>query len=143
MRKLEFSIEINAPKEKVWIALWEDQNYRNWTSAFMPGSYFESDLQQGSPIHFMSPDGNGMFGVVEEVVSFERMYFKHFGEIQNGEPQDKIYGDEATERYDLSESNGVTLLSVTLNTDESFIPYFADVFPKALQIVKQTAESHS
>ena len=43
MKKLQFSIEINAPKEKVWDTLWQDENYRKWTSVFMEGSFAESD----------------------------------------------------------------------------------------------------
>ena len=27
MKKIGFSIEINAPKEKVWYSLWDDENY--------------------------------------------------------------------------------------------------------------------
>ena len=34
MKKLEFSIEINASKEKVWEALWKAENYAEWTKVF-------------------------------------------------------------------------------------------------------------
>lgn len=142
MKKLEFSIEINAPKEKVWEALWKDENYKNWTSVFSEGSYYESDLKKGSEIRFMTPNGSGMFGIVEENIPFEKMYFKHFGEVKNGENQEKTYGDEAIERYDLKEENGKTFVSVTMNAPEEYIPYFAEVFPKALEKVKEIAENN-
>ena len=39
MKKLEYTISINAPKEKVWHSLWDDENYESWTKAFCDGSY--------------------------------------------------------------------------------------------------------
>ena len=43
METLNFSININAPKEKVRKVLWDDSSYREWTSAFSEGSYAETD----------------------------------------------------------------------------------------------------
>jgi len=40
MKKLQFVLEINASKEKVKEALWQDENFRKWTSAFGEGSYY-------------------------------------------------------------------------------------------------------
>ena len=140
MKKLEFSIEIQAPKEKVWDALWTDENYRNWTSVFMEGSYAESDWQEGSKIHFLSPGQKGMFGIIEKLVPFEKMYFLHKGEIKEGKEQETTYGDDAIERYDLSENNGVTTLTATMNAPEEYIGYFASTFPKALEKVKEISE---
>lgn len=140
MKKLEFTIEINAPKEKVWDALWIDENYRNWTSAFMEGSYAESDWKEGSEIKFLAPDGNGMYAVIEKLVPYEKMYFKHSGEILNGEKQGFTYGNDAIERYDLMENNARTTLSVTMNAPEEYLVYFTNVFPKALEKVKDIAE---
>lgn len=141
MKKLQFSIEINAPKEKVWEALWNDTNYRNCTSAFQEGAYFKGSLEKGSEVKFLGPENNGMFGIVEENVPFEKMYFLHKGEIAAGEKQPETYGDDAIERYDLEEKNGGTALTATMNAPEDYIPYFADVFPKALEMVKQIAET--
>lgn len=141
MKKIEFSIEISASKEKVWEALWKDENYRKWTSAFMDGSYAESDWKEGSEIKFLSPGENGMFGVIEKLVPLEKMYFKHLGEIKNGEKQEISYGDEAIERYDLIEENGKTILTATMNAPEEYIIYFSRVFPTAVEKIKEIAEN--
>ena len=37
MDKLNFSIIINASKEKVWNTMLEDKTYRQWTEAFAAG----------------------------------------------------------------------------------------------------------
>ena len=57
MTTLEFKIEINAPKEKVWDILWNDATYKQWTSVFCEGNYVVSDWKEGSKIHFLSPNG--------------------------------------------------------------------------------------
>ena len=140
MKKLEFSIEISATKEKVWEAVWKDENYRNWTSVFQEGSFAESDWKEGSEIKFLSPGNNGMYGIIEKLVPNEKMYFKHLGEITNGEKQEAIYGEEAIERYDLKEEDGKTNLTATMNAPEEYIIYFSRVFPSALEKIKGIAE---
>lgn len=140
MKKLQFTIEINAPKEKVWDALWIDKNYRAWTAAFHEGSHYESDLQEGSRIYFLGPDRNGMFGVVEKNIPYEKMHFLHKGEVKNGVEQEETYGENAIEQYDLEENNGVISLTVSMNAPEEYIVYFTDVFPKALGKVKEITE---
>lgn len=53
MKKLHFSIQIKAPKEKVWQTMLDDPTYRQWTRVFMPGSYFEGAWEEGSKIRFV------------------------------------------------------------------------------------------
>ena len=140
MKKLEFTFEILASKEKVWEALWKGENYRKWCAVFHEGSNYKSDLQEGSEILFLGSNGDGMYAVIEKMLPFQKMYFLHKGEYKNGEKQVGTFGDEAIERYDLLENDGKTSLSVTMNVPEDYIPYFADTFPKALEIVKEIAE---
>ena len=141
MKKLEFTIEIDAPKEKVWEALWKDENYRNWCSVFHEGSHYKSDLEEGSDIFFLGPNGDGMYAIVEKSIPFEKMYFLHKGEFKNGEKQAENFGEDAIERYDLVEKDGKVSLSMTMNSPEEYVGYFASTFPKALEKVKEIAES--
>ena len=140
MKKLEFTIEISAPKEKVWDALWEDANYRKWCATFMEGSHYESDFKEGSIIQFLSTEKDGMWGKIEKMIPFEKLYILHQGEVIKSINQPAVYGDDAIENYDLIEENGITTLSVVLNTEENYIQYFSNTFPKALNVVKQIAE---
>lgn len=139
MVTLNFSININAPKEKVWELLWSDAGYRKWTAVFMEGSYAESDWQEGSKIRFLSPDESGMYSIIRKKIPFEEMVFEHQGEIKNGIEESKDWAG-ATESYALNENNGVTALNVHVDTTAEFKDYFSDTFPKALQVVKQTSE---
>lgn len=140
MKTLKFVIKIQAPAAKVWEILWNDDTYRKWTTVFHEGSHAVSDWQEGSKILFLGPDGkDGMHSMIEKKIINECMVFKHIGEIKNGIETESDWG-EARERYDLVEENGTTQLTVTLDSVEAFQDYFSDVFPKALDIIKQLSE---
>lgn len=146
MKTLNFSTEVNTGAEKVWFALWDDVHYRKWTTAFHEGSHYKTDWNEGGRIHFLDPQGNGMYSNITKNQPYEKMFFTHIGEIKTFEEQPL---DEASrswtnaeENYTLSENNGVTTLTVTLNVveDERMIAMFAESFPKGLAIVKASAE---
>jgi uncharacterized protein YndB with AHSA1/START domain len=139
MTTLNFSTTINASKEKVWNVLWNDATYRQWTALFCEGSYAESDWNEGSKIRFLTPTGEGMYGIIQRKAPFERMVFEHHGEVKAGVEERKDWGG-ATEGYHLSESNGVTTLDVKLETTDDFKGYFNNTFPKALEEVKRLSE---
>lgn len=139
MDTLKFQVEINAPREKVWRTLWDDDTYREWTSAFSEGSYAESDWKEGSKIKFLGPGGDGMHSVIEKLVPNEQMKFKHNGEIKNGVESESSW-QGAMESYYLIDKNGATEVNVELESVDAFKDYFNDAFPKALQILKQIAE---
>ena len=144
MERLEFKIEIKAPATTVWKALWEDQNYRQWTTAFCEGSYAKTDWKEGSKVHFLAPSGEGMYSNIEILVPDEKMCFYHIGELKNFEEQP--LNDEtrqwtgARENYTLSENNGITTLQVAMDITEQYLDYFKEAFPKGLALVKEIAE---
>ena len=141
MTTLNFSSTIKAPKEKVWDTLWKDSTYREWTSVFSEGSYAESDWNEGSKILFLSPSGDGMFSVIDKKIPNEQMTFRHLGEVRNGVEEKKEW-ENALESYHLRENNGVTELTVALDATEEFAGHFKEIFPKALDRVRQIAESN-
>lgn len=140
MKKLQFTIEINASAKKVWEVLWEDENYRNWTSTFIRGSYYKGELLEGNEILFLSPGEHGIFAVVEKMTPLKSMHFKHYGEVLDGVRQEKTYDENAIEQYDLTETAVGTTLTVTINTEEEYITYFTNSFPRALKAIKEIAE---
>ena len=95
MKKLHFSIVINAPKEKVWHAMLDDKQYREWTKAFNPGdkpgafSYYRGDWSKGSKMLFLGPDPEtgqegGMVSRIAENKPYEYISIEHIGIVQNG-----------------------------------------------------------
>jgi hypothetical protein len=144
MKKANFSVKINAPKEKVWEVLWNDATYRQWTSAFSEGSYAVSDWKEGSKVLFMGPDGGGMFSRIAKLEPNAYMSFEHLGELKDGKEQPANEKTKewagAHENYRLTESDGVTDLTVEMDIAEEYQEYFTGVFPKALEKVKEIAE---
>ena len=139
MKKANFSVKINAPKEKVWETLWNDKTYREWTSVFSEGSHAVSDWKEGSSIKFLSPSGDGMYSLIEKKTPYEEMTFKHLGEINKGVEETKDWAG-ARESYRLEETNGTTELRVQVDSTDDFKEYFEKTFPPALQVVKQISE---
>src|SRR5690348_4411565 len=112
MDKLHYDIDINAPREKVWQILWNDDTYRKWTEAFHPGSFAESDWNEGSKILFLGPDRNGMVARIAKKVDNEFMSFEHLGELHKGVEDltsDRVKAFAgAHENYTLKDVNGKT-----------------------------------
>jgi len=141
MQKLYFSIDIKAQREKVWKVLWEDATYRDWTSVFAEGSHAKSDWKEGGRIEFLDPSGDGMIAVIDKLVPNEFMSFKHLGEIREGKEQPWDEGAGGMENYTLKENGEYTALTVDLDSPEEYRDMFEDIFPKALERVKELAEA--
>ena len=148
MKKLRYSAKINAPVADVWTAMLSDSTYRQWTSAFNQGSYFEGDWTKGSEIRFLGPDDEGSLGgmiaVVEENRPGEFISLRYVGQIVNG--SDDTTSDEAKEfigtheNYSFSENAGVTTVEVVLDSEDDFAAMFDEAWPVALAKLKEITE---
>lgn len=84
MIKLEFKVNINCTPEHLWLCLWESEYYKQWTRIFTPGSYYKTEaFIQGSIIHFLSPEGHGMYSRIETLEPNKYIVFKHLGDIKD------------------------------------------------------------
>ncbi|SHK80369.1 ATPase [Chryseobacterium polytrichastri] len=140
MEKLSFEIQINADPEKVWNVLWGEITYRQWTTAFTEGSFYEGTLEEGSIVKFFDPHNNGMYSRVEKNIAHKEMKFLHLGEIYDGVESPQNWG-EATEAYILEENEDGTVLKGEIQTPAEFKEFFESKFPKALGIVKNLSEN--
>ena len=145
---MEFNINIEAPKEKVWNTLWNDQTYREWTSAFAEGSCAETDWEKGSRVLFTDGKGSGMVSTIVENKLNEFMSIKHLGTIKNGvedlDSEENKQWAGALENYTLLESGGKTVLHVELSgldIPKEFEDYFLQTWPKALDKLKALSEN--
>lgn len=145
MEKLNFSTSINAPKEKVWEVLWDDASYRKWTSAFTEGSYAVTDnWKEGTKVLFLDPKGSGMVSKVAANRPNEYMSFEHLGEVKDG--VEDISSEKvkewagSKENYTLKETGGKTELEVDMDITDEFKDMFINIWPKALEKVKELAE---
>ena len=144
MKKLQYSITINAPKERVWDAMLEDKTYRQWTTPFKEGSYYEGSWEKGSEIKFLAPGGSGMLSVIRENKRYEYISIEHIGLIHQGvEDRDSVEAKRWTpafENYTLSEKDGQTTVSVDMEGADKYEEIFQDMWPKALQLLKEISE---
>ncbi|MDN3692701.1 SRPBCC domain-containing protein [Chryseobacterium tructae] len=140
MEQLSYEIEINAEPEKVWSVLWGDITYRQWTTAFTEGSFYEGTLEENNIVKFLDPKHNGMYSRVEKVIPNEEIQFLHLGEIYEGIEVAKDWGD-ATESYFLEEYDEGTVLKIMIKTTAEFKTFFEEKFPKALNIIKHLSEN--
>lgn len=143
LKPIRFSVTIPAAKEKVWDALWQDENYKAWTAVFAAGSMAITDWQEGSKVLFVDGKGDGMFCIIEKKVTNGFISFKFKGEVKNNI---EIPADEKTspwvngfENYTLNEEDGITTLTVEMMVTDEMQDYFNNTFPKALEAVKEIA----
>lgn len=148
MKKLHFSINIDAPKEKVWNTMLEDSTYREWTEEFSKGSYYVGDWSEGSKILFLGPGQNGEMGGMVSRIKENRQHefvsIEHLGIIKDG--KEDLTSDEVTkwagalENYTLKDSAGKTELLIELDINEEYKEMMENMWPKALQKLKDIAE---
>ncbi|MBW8687102.1 SRPBCC family protein [Chitinophaga rhizophila] len=147
MEKKEFRILIDSPRETVWQVLWDDKTYREWTSAFAPGSWAKTDWKKGSKVYFMDAENCGMLSSVAENIPNEYMSFEHLGYVKEGKedtesPEVKEWAG-AHENYTLKAVDGKTELVVHTDIVESHMEYFNNTWPKALEKLKEIAEGQA
>ena len=65
MEKINFSLDINAPKEKVWKVLWDADTYTKWTGVFAEGSQAVTDWEEGSKVLFTDGTLKGLIELCE------------------------------------------------------------------------------
>ncbi len=143
---IEFKIDINASAAEVWYALWNDIHYRSWTKIFKEGSYYVGDFSLGNKIQFLSPDGGGIFGIIDTYKENESITFKYTGLIRNFKEVSE--GPETEEWQDMYETYKIIVnkTNVTLSTNleapnDAFEKYLNDHYPKAFEVIKQIAEN--
>jgi hypothetical protein len=146
MEKHEFKTTINAPREKVWNALWNDATYREWTSVFAPGSKAETDWKKGSKVLFLDGKGQGMVSRIADNRPNEYMSFEHLGYVADGvedtESEKVKQWAGAKENYTLKNVNGKTEVIVDMDITDEYKDYFVETWPKALEKLKEIAEKN-
>lgn len=146
MEKSHFEITISATHEKVWDTMLTDATYREWTKPFHEGSYFKGDWSEGSKILFLGPDeeGGGEGGMVSRIKEnrlYEFISIEHLGMVRNG--VEDMTSEEvkkwvpAFENYTFTQDGAGTKLSIDVDTNDEYKALFEEIWPKALQRLKE------
>jgi len=144
MKKLYFSIEIDATSDAVYQKVIGSESYSVWTKPFCEGCYFEGSWNANETIRFLEPDGNGMLSEIAANTPNEFISIRHIGMIENGVEDTqsdnvKVWGP-AYENYTLREVGGKTEFTVELDNLEAHEQYMQDTWPKALLELKRICE---
>lgn len=148
MKKLHFSIVINAPKEKVWHTMLDQDTYRQWTEVFTPGSHYIGDWNRGSKIQFLGPDQKGKMGGMVSRIKDNKQYefisIEHVGIVNDGVKDTSSEAVKswagALENYTFKEKDEKTEVLIDMDSNDEFEEMFRNTWPKALQRLKELAE---
>jgi hypothetical protein len=151
MKKLQFNVSINAPAKKVYAVMLGINNksaYEQWTSLFNPTSTYEGSWDKGNKMLFVGVDEKGekggMVSRIVENIPNQFVSIQHYGllkadkEITEGPEVEKWAN--GFENYTFEENNGITKVTVDLDTTEDFTDYMNQTYPKALDKLKEICE---
>lgn len=142
MKEMQFQVEINAPKDRVWDTLWQDETLRQWASIIDPGTYMVGELKEGNEVQFISSEnGYGVTSLVEKLTPGEFLLLRHHADTQEDGKRERAQewtGGE--ESYKLAEKDGITTLVAAFDVPLELEEYFKVNYPKALERVKELTE---
>jgi len=149
MATQHYSILINAPKEKVWNTMLDQDTYREWTKVFNEGGRYEGNWEEGSKILFIGPDPEtgkegGMVSRIKENRKYEFVSIEHLGILKDGvedtTSEEAKKWAPAFENYTFTEKEGGTEVSVDLDMADEFTDFFNETWPKGLAKLKEISE---
>jgi hypothetical protein len=149
MKKLHFSIVIDLPKKKAWHTMLDDASYRDWTSAFNPGSYYFGDWSEGSKMLFLGPDPEtgtegGIVSRIAENREYEFISIEHLGLVKDGvEDTTSELARQwapAYEQYTFRDREGATEVQVDIEVMDDYASMFEETWPRALSRLKELGE---
>ena len=151
MKKLQFQVSINAPVTKIFdfmLGINNKSTYEQWTSLFNPTSTYEGNWDKGNKMLFIGVDEKGeKGGMVSRILENNPNRFvsiQHYGlikadkEITEGPEVEKWAN--GFENYAFEENNGITKVTVELDTTDDFIDYMEQTYPKALDKLREICE---
>ena len=144
-KTIKKSIDIHAPKEKVWDVLLNDKYTRLWYAAFSEGSHAETDWKVGSKAVFTDNSKSGLVGEVIAHRPNEFISIEYHGLISDG--KEDYTSDEAKdvkggrETYQLVEKGAMTRVLIELDMSETHFESMSEAWEKALQNIKALSET--
>jgi len=147
MKRLHFERMIQAPPERVWDAIVDERKYREWSSAFHEGSYFEGGWEKGDRIRFLATnekgEKEGMLSEIEDARKYDFISIKHLGIISGG-VEDRTSNEakrweSAHENYTFKRVNGGTKFEVDVDTDDDYVGMFSKIWPEALKKLEEVS----
>jgi uncharacterized protein YndB with AHSA1/START domain len=152
MKKIHTSIEIKCTQAEVWDAIVNNEKYRLWTATFSPGSHFKGGWNKGDKILFLGPGEDGaVSGIVSEIAkSIYPSYIsiQHNSYITNGVEDTTSEAVRAWfpayENYSIEKIDDTTTrFTVDMDSEDQYYEMFLELWPKAVQVLKEVVEKYN
>ncbi len=144
IQTIKKTVAVNAPKEKVWDVLLQDNFNRIWFAAFSDGTYADTDWQLGSKVKFIDNSSSGLVGKVVVNRPYEVISVEYTGLVEAGnEDYESQVAKEmkgSRETYRLIEKEGVTTLAIESDMSEEYFDMMSAAWDNALEKIKELAE---
>ncbi len=145
MKKLEYTISINAPAEKVWTTMLTHDTYQEWTGVSWPGSLYKGSWKQGENIRFIGANGSGTLATITTCDPYKQITAEHIAVLLEGGVEDKesdmAKGWVGTkESYFFIAVKNSTRLNVEMFINPAWEKMFNDGWPGALAKLKEICE---
>ncbi|HEX7802868.1 MAG TPA: SRPBCC domain-containing protein [Pseudoxanthomonas sp.] len=147
LKRLQWAVDIAAPASKVYQMLVGPEGYKQWTSAFGDGLYFEGSWLTGQRIRFLTPEGHGVISEIAENRPNEFISIRHLGYIGDDGVEDTSSEAirawaPAYENFTFTATPQGTMLTVDQDMTDEF-ESMPEAWPKALGKLKTLCESSS
>lgn len=144
VKRAQYSKLISAPPARVYERMLDLESYKDWTTAFAEGSYFDGSWAEGQRIRFLGPNGDGMIAEIAANRPNEFLSIRHLGMLSNGvedTESDAVRAwAPAYENYTFVVVPEGTRLEVELDVAEAWLDYMNEAWPKALARLKEICE---
>jgi uncharacterized protein YndB with AHSA1/START domain len=138
------SVEINAPKKKVWDVLLNPKFINTWTSEFSEGSHVEAHWSVGGTVLYKDKNGYGLKGKVTDNKPNELLRVEYEAVLRAGvedyESSEFENWKGCSDTYLLSEKNVVTHLSIESTVPTDYFESFSSLWDKALNKIRELSE---
>lgn len=144
MKNIHISIDIKAPREKVWETTIGQNTYSQWSSSFAHGSHFEGSWKKGGQIDFLAPNDRGeMEGMISTVVEnkpYEFIGIRHLSSLEKGhELNPKTLS--TFENYTFKETKTGTEFTIDMDIQDDCYDLTLKLWSKALKSLKELSET--
>ena len=127
------------------LGITDKSTYEQWTALFNPTSTYEGSWEKGQKMLFVGVDENGekggMVSRIADHVPNQFVSIQHYGLVKGSEeittgPEVEKWAN-GLENYTFEESNGVTTVTIDLDTADEFVDYMNEFYPQALNKLKE------
>ena len=130
------------------LGITDKSTYEQWTALFNPTSTYEGSWEKGQKMLFVGVDEKGekggMVSKIADHVPNQFVSIQHYGLVKGSEeittgPEVEKWAN-GLENYTFEESNGVTTVTIDLDTADEFEDYMNEFYPQALNKLKEICE---